>query len=464
MRKALIPLASFLVLFATFSGATAGSLVDSGPPVPPPGGPSGFSVISTQFLAQQFTLPVDATITEIAPFLFKSAGVSGALSGPDPLVRLQLTNAIGPGTPATAVLADFSLTVSNILGAFVPVSLPVPLQLRAGTYFLVASSNASLPGAVPSWGSSAPNPIGTAFIGGPNSPFPPAITFSPLFDGLGRPPIFGLRIGDTVVSGLYDDFSEERLDPDRWVGVEVLTSTAGQGITLTVGAGLEAIRSAAHGKLRLAHRVVAGTGLSIGITDGRNRLVFAKDAEAIKGVSFGITARSFDLLGCTSVGHVSRVRAGFNSLLFRDPVALGNPGLTANVGAVIELTQVSDSTDPANVLRARGILYRCGEPSCGFFPPGVATTVDLGAVRVHEDVNLRLSWDPTNKKVDFQKDDEPAQSLAYATPPFNIVNDANPPSTVLKTLEARGQVANCTESPRPFAEINTLFENIVVNP
>lgn len=453
MRKTLIPLASFLVLFSTFSGAKAGSLVDSGVPPGPPF--EGFAVISTQFLAQQFTLPVDATITEIAPFLSKGAGTPGGLTAPDPLVRLQLTSAIGPGTPDTAVLAEFSLTVSNILDAFVPISLPVPLTLRAGTYFLVASSSASLPGAVPVWGSPAPNPIGTAFIGAGNPDFPPASSFSPL------PTVFALRIGDTVVSGLYDDFSEERLDPDRWVGLEVLTSTAAP---LTAGAGLEVIRNGSGGKLRLAHRVVAGTGLSTGITDSRNRLVFAKDAEAIKGVSFGIAARGFDLLGCTSVGHVSRVRAGFNGLLFRDPVALGNPGLTGNVGAVIELTQVSDSTDPDNVLRARGTLYRCGEPSCGFFPPGIATTVDLGPVRVHEETNLRLSWDPTNKQVDFQKDDEPAQSLAYATPPFNIVNDANPPSTVLKTLEARGQVANCTESPRPFAEIKALFDSIVVNP
>jgi hypothetical protein len=177
MKKAMM----ILIMYSLFwsgglNAASAILLVDSGPGAM--GGPNIFATdpISggiPQFLAQEFTLPNDATIAEIAPFLGRVG------TGPDPMVTVQLTNAIGPGTQPSAVLFETSLTVSNPLAsiAFLPIS--TSFFLKAGTYFLVLSSNAELANSAV-WGQDAPTDIGPdfrAFGSDINFTFPPASIF-----------------------------------------------------------------------------------------------------------------------------------------------------------------------------------------------------------------------------------------------------------------------------------------------
>ena len=91
MKKAIIILAACLLLsFSRADIVSAILFVDSGPP-PFPG--AAANIHATQFLAQQFTLPIAATITEMAVSLARIG------TGPDPMVLVQLTDAIGLGTP-----------------------------------------------------------------------------------------------------------------------------------------------------------------------------------------------------------------------------------------------------------------------------------------------------------------------------------------------------------------------------
>ena len=164
------------------------TLVDSGAPVFPSG---GFSVVNTQFLAQEFTLPVGATITEIAIFMANTA------TEPEN-VKVQVTNAIGPGTPGSALFAEFSLTVPPPFFDQAFRTIPTFFFLDAGTYFLVLSSNVDFAGGFPAWIFNAPTNIGPSFssIFGLDSAFPPASNFKPILQG--PPPLFdpslGLRI------------------------------------------------------------------------------------------------------------------------------------------------------------------------------------------------------------------------------------------------------------------------------
>lgn len=196
MKKAIMLLIMCSLFW--FSGpnkASAILLVDSGPAAA--GGPNIFATDGiAQFLAQQFTLLTGATITEIAPFLGRIG------TGPDPVVMVQVTNAIGPGTQPSNVFFQTLLTVNNPLpsAAFLPIS--TSFFLEAGTYFLVLSSDAELANSAV-WGQDAPTDIGPDFRAfGPdiNFAFPPASVFTGDFgDDL------GLRIsGDPISEALID--------------------------------------------------------------------------------------------------------------------------------------------------------------------------------------------------------------------------------------------------------------------
>src|SRR3972149_8645427 len=209
-----IALILFMCSLLWLSGLTMASavlLVDSGT-----GSTGGPHIESIQFLAKQFTLPVGAVITEIAPFLGRIG------TGPDPVVKVQVTDAIGLGTPSSALLFETSITVSNPLASatFLPIS--TSFFLEAGTYFLVLSTNAEFPD-IAVWGEDAPNEIGPefrafAFNGNINSAFPPASEFTNCCDdnlGLrvsGIPAILGdIFINSVSVNVISRSFSNDTI-------------------------------------------------------------------------------------------------------------------------------------------------------------------------------------------------------------------------------------------------------------
>ncbi len=209
-------------------------LVDSGAPAVPSG---GFSVVNTQFLAQEFTLPVGATITEIAIFMANTA------TEPEN-VKVQVTNAIGPGTPGSALFAEFSLTVPPPFFDQAFRTIPTFFFLDAGTYFLVLSSNVDFGDGFPAWIFDAPTNIGPSFfsISGLDSAFPPASNFTPLLQG--PPPLFdpalGLRIsgipGPQVEIDIKPGSDPNAVNPAArgLIPVAVLTTDSFDALTVSV--------------------------------------------------------------------------------------------------------------------------------------------------------------------------------------------------------------------------------------
>ena len=84
-------------------------------------------------------------------------------------------------------------------------------------------------------------------------------------------------------------------------------------------------------------------------------------------------------------------------------------------------------------------------------------SVDLGPVAIGAKVTLRTSWDPANNRVDFQRDNEPIQTVTYD------VDDSNIVSSPFVLMEAVGFVPNCTVGT-PTAVISALFDNVFINP
>jgi hypothetical protein len=123
------------------------------------------------FLAQSFSLPSAANITSIVMSL------NGRYPyGPGQFV-LQLTNAIGPNTTSSNVFASVTGTYSD---QSLMVTVPLPITLAGGTYYIVLSTSTPPPTQAfwPMYGSSLPGTFGS--IGGgfettvANFAFPPA--------------------------------------------------------------------------------------------------------------------------------------------------------------------------------------------------------------------------------------------------------------------------------------------------
>jgi hypothetical protein len=153
-----------------------------------------FSVLSSQFLAQQFTLTTPIRISAI------EVQMSGF--GTDKFT-LQVTNSIGSGTTQSNLLFTANSTFPSTNGPLVDqtVTFPADLVLFPGTYYiLLSSSQTQLSQGWATANTILPSTVGTisntfffTSVSSTNSQFPPAsgfFTYSPYFLGfqiLGAP-------------------------------------------------------------------------------------------------------------------------------------------------------------------------------------------------------------------------------------------------------------------------------------
>lgn len=118
------------------------------------------------------------------------------------------------------------------------------------------------------------------------------------------------------------------------------------------------------------------------------------------------------------------------------------------------------SIDPANRLRLRAVVFRCGNADCSGGTLLFARTTHAVYVPGHV-VTVLLQWDPPANRFYFRGTGYPALMLSFAyTLPDNL-----PPGNALakKRVEVNHAVANCTASPRPVAYMRALVDNIFVN-
>jgi hypothetical protein len=261
--------------------------------------------------------------------------------------------------------------------------------------------------------------------------------------------LFLIGLAGSADAQLYDDFNAAKLNPDKWVGEQT-----GDPV------GLRLIRTiefdGVDGHLVLTHRAAGSTSIDTGSQVSRNRLVFTQNPNAITAMKFDVSIRDFSLAGCSvPASSPSSVRAGTVAFFFNDGSSTGPQDDTGDIGAVLELSRASNSSDPASVLRALGILIRCQDAAC----PLAATlaVVDLGPVQLGNIATLFLRWDRVGKKIDFQRNAEAVTSIPYTQ------DDSRPPVNHFKTLEVRAQVANCTVSPRPISDVTGVFDNVFIN-
>jgi len=134
------------------------------------------------------------------------------------------------------------------------------------------------------------------------------------------------------------------------------------------------------------------------------------------------------------------------------------PGSKVNdVTAQAKVTRYSDSTDPAGVLRVQGVVALCTNADCSSVTP-IGSNVDLGTVNVGQAVVLQMTWDKPNKTFSFSRDNGAiGGSVVYTQ------NDLNAPSSSVRLLSTRMDLANCKTGGVVPGMVDASFDNVFVN-
>jgi hypothetical protein len=212
--------------------------------------------------------------------------------------------------------------------------------------------------------------------------------------------------------------------------------------------------------LRLDVRSYANTTSNSGGENGENILGFPHANPAIvrvMGATF--TVQSFQSIGCAA-NTVTPTSAGtdlFGYFFNAGPKVVGSA--VNDVIAGMRIRRLSNSTDPANMLRVQAFVARCTNADCSTSAT-LFNNSSVGTVLVGSPATLRMDWQPSLNRFLFR-----LNAGAFIPAPYAVPDSLTPGNTFFKRqIGVRNFVANCTTtSPRPMAFMRTLVDNVFVN-
>jgi hypothetical protein len=241
---------------------------------------------------------------------------------------------------------------------------------------------------------------------------------------------------------LYEDWSTERIAPERW---RVFSLGASHAV-------YEIVRLITNGQLHHALRVYGGTQDDLGVHAGTNAVGFAQGG--FTAVQWDTAVHGYLLQGCPTPGaQPSALQVDLRMQLFNDGSRQGPTDATGTVDTRVRLVRTSASVDPPEVVQARGLVTRCNVPDCS--TRDVLGEVDVGAVLVGQPNTFRMFWDTFHSRIEFQKNADPPVHIGYSVPVVTPLGGG-------RVWQAIAIGANCTASPRPLAEVSATLDNIFV--
>jgi hypothetical protein len=252
---------------------------------------------------------------------------------------------------------------------------------------------------------------------------------------------------------LYDNFNASTLiNHTKWTGSASDVLEVYKGI-LTV------TPSPVDRELRLEARGY-GFRTSVGPQDARssnNRLRFRRsDPTKVRAIKATVKVNSYQAVGCPTAGsEITQSRFRLGGYFFN--AGGGEPGRAVNdVLARVEIRRLSNSTDPANVLNVRGVVYRCIDNDCVLSETLFNQT--LGTILVGNTATVLLQWDPATNRFLFQLNALPVVNYTYS------LADAAPPQNSFdkKMIEIGHYIANCVAA-QTQAYISVNVDDIYVN-
>jgi hypothetical protein len=245
----------------------------------------------------------------------------------------------------------------------------------------------------------------------------------------------------------YDDFSAKRIDPGKWIGVPSSVSGDGDVDRREVSVGL--LGQGASRGLHISQTMYSTTGTNTGSGGSGFGLGFA-NAGKLTAVSFSLTVNDAQSLSCGA--NAAFGVAGLSAAFFNPSPS--PDGATGDVTVSIDALRFS--TDTGNNVEVIGGIAQCLDRKCN--NQTSLSFVDLGPVALGSANTLAVTWDKPNHQFIFQLNAGTPVASGYT------VSDAYPPGLDLKSLFVFGSVPHCTATPRPYATMDTLFDNVFVNP
>jgi hypothetical protein len=227
----------------------------------------------------------------------------------------------------------------------------------------------------------------------------------------------------------YEDWtSAATIRSDRWVASSDL--------------GHERLREVHGGKLVMRYRREGGRSSDFGSTGFFSNRLNLRNPLRVEAMDFELKVRDLEVTGCLLNPTASIARAAaidLTRISDLPPGTLSAPGdLTGDYIARVEVRRLSDSSDPAEVLSVRALLFRCDNPGCAANTL-VGVPVILGQVLTDDVFRIRLRWNPSNDEFLAGLGDAPDVSIAY--PPGRNARPANSPFALLRIQHLP---ANCT--------------------
>jgi hypothetical protein len=264
---------------------------------------------------------------------------------------------------------------------------------------------------------------------------------------IGLAVLLGVLLGGALTPAaaqmvLYEDWSTDRIAPERW---RVFSLGAGTAV-------YEVVRQITNGQLLHQLRTYGGTQDDLGINAGSNAVGFLQGG--FTAVQWDTTVHGYLLQGCPTPGsQPSALQVDLRMELFNDGSSLAPDDSTGNVDTRVRLQRPSDSIDPPEIVQAIGLVARCNVPDCS--TRDVVGEVSLGPVVAGQPNTFRMFWDTFRSSVEFQKGAEPPVHVPYTLP---VVT----PRRGGRVWQVQALAANCTALPRPFTEVSVTIDNIFV--
>ncbi len=243
---------------------------------------------------------------------------------------------------------------------------------------------------------------------------------------------------------VYDDFSEDVIDPARWFGGLV---TGGP-----IRPSADVNRRLKGGKLLLAMTQWGANTSDVGAGSGRNTLSL-KNAPVIVGMEANIAMTRAEVEACPANPFVAQSRARMLASFFNNGSSTGPGDATGDIVANIET--VLDAAE-GHVIRA--VMFRCSDPSCVVGDSVVISpfTTKWKFRRPHA---VRVVWDSANTKFVYTVRPKTGADETLEIP--YAYDDSRPPGRGVALLQARLNPPDCNGS-RKHATIEFTVDYVSV--
>ena len=251
--------------------------------------------------------------------------------------------------------------------------------------------------------------------------------------------LLSLAAGGAIAAKLpvYDDFTDAEFNSGKWIQAE-------------------SVRELENGALSLARWSFGGSASDTGQTTELLSLS-ATDTAPAKTLKVTVKATDLDRLeGCVANATPSSTRARLMGAFFSaragGPVAGDETG---DVLASLQLRRLSNSTDPAGVVRILAMVMSCNVADCA--TSNILRTVDLGTAVLGQKVTFQIDWDRVNQGFVFTVDAGLPTSVSYA----GVWTRSGTPAVPFNQLAVKNDVANCTAG-RVKAGMGASFDNFAI--